>query len=460
LFNLLDLGLTPAVIMNLSRAWHERDYEDMRRIIATGLTLFAAIGIIGGVAVALLVPWLVNGLLHVPAGLRSDARLALWLSALAFTLNMWLAVFNAIPTALERFDLLAARTIGLSLVGTVAVIVYALLGGGLVGLMIINLLLSVAGLLLFYLASRALLPSITFRPGFDRGSFQRLARFSMFKFAGTVGGILSFRFDQFAIAALVNVTAVGFYAIAAGAASRIFTTVIELVAPLFPRASKLADDPAHLRALYLRSTRIAFLVSTLLLSILFVYADLFLRYWIRGARGLEVEHQGTAALRWLALAFLIQSIAAVPAVFSEALGKPEINNGFSIAGAIIHIPLVLILVPIYGLTGAAIALCINSATQTVAFIVVAGRVLAGIGVRELWARSIARPLAAAFLASVLGYLLRGIVHGLSGLAVAAGVMALVYLGAALGLTAITRDDVQEARHALQLLPARLQGVRT
>jgi hypothetical protein len=52
------------------------------------------------------------------------------------------------------------------------------------------------------------------------------------------------------------------------------------------------------------------------------------------------------------------------------------------------------------------------------------------------------------------------VHGLSGLAVAAGVMALVYLGAALGLTAITRDDVQEARHALQLLPARLQGVRT
>jgi O-antigen/teichoic acid export membrane protein len=459
LFNLLDLGLTPAIIMSLSRSWERRAHREMQEALSTAFTLFIGIGVVGGVVLALLVPWIVAVLLHVPPQARADARLALWLSALAFALNMWLAVFNAVPIALERYDLVAARLVFLSLVNTVVTIVYALFGGTLAGLMIINVLTTIGGLTLFYAISRSLLSSIHFRPGFSPASFRQLARFSAFKFAGTLGGILSFRFDQFAIGALINVSAVGYYAIPANAAARIFSLLIELVAPLFPRASKLSGSLATIRVLFLQGTRIAFLLSTLTLSIIFVFADLLLQYWIHGAHGVLVARESTAALRWLAIAFMIQSVAAVPAVFSEALGKPEINNSFAVAGAIIHVPLVLLLVPRLGITGAAVALCLNSATQTVAFVIVASRKLADVSVWELLRSSITRPLVAACLASALGFVLRGMVHGLFSLGLAAVCMALAYLVFALGVTAITRDDLRYARRVSRMLPARLQGAR-
>jgi len=457
LLNILDLGLTPAVIMLLSRAWQERALGDMQRATSTGFTLFLGIGLIGGVVLALLVPWMTDSLLHVPASTRGAARFALWLSTGAFTLNMWLAVFSAVPIALERYDLVTARVIGVSLTSTVAIIICAVAGGGLQALMIVNILTSIAGLIMFYTVSRRLLPEITLRPGFDYSTFRQLARFSSFKFAGAVGGILTFRFDQFAIGALMNVTAVGYYAVPANASLRVFTSLIELIQPLFPRISKLRGDPAARRSLFLRGARVMNLVSLGILVILGVFADLVLRYWIHGDQGRLIEVQSTPAFRWLLAAFLIQSLAAVPAIFSEALGRPEVNNGFSVAGALIHVPLVLLLVPRFGITGAALALFINSATQTAAFVLYASRRMAGVGVQELATETLARPAAAAAAAAIGAFLLRPLVDSLLTLLLMMMGAFMLYVLACIALSAVRREDLRTVGQAAERLPTRFPG---
>jgi O-antigen/teichoic acid export membrane protein len=457
LLNILDLGLTPAVIMLLSRAWHEHATGDIQRATSTGFTLFLGIGLIGGGILAFLVPWMTDSLLHIPASTRGAARFALWLSTGAFMLNMWLAVFSAVPIALERYDLVTARVIGVSLTSTIAIIICVLAGGGLQALMIVNILTSVAGLIMFYTVSRRLIPEIKLRPGFDRMTFRQLARFSAFKFAGTVGGILSFRFDQFAIGALMNVTAVGYYAVPANASLRVFTSLIELIQPLFPRISKLRGDPDMRRSLFLRGARVMNLVSLGILAILFVFADLVLRYWIHGDQGRLIEAQSTPAFRWLLAAFLIQSLAAVPAIFSEALGRPEVNNGFSVAGALIHVPLVLLLVPHFGITGAALALLINSATQTVAFVVYASRSMASVGVRELTMKTLARPAAAASAAAIGAILLRPLVHSLATLLLMLVGAFVLYVLACIAFSAVVREDLRVVGQAAERLPTRFPG---
>jgi O-antigen/teichoic acid export membrane protein len=457
LLNILDLGLTPAVIMLLSRSWHERSISDMQRIVSTGFSLFLSIGLIGGVALALLVPWMTNSLLHVPVPTRSATRVTLWLSTGAFTLNMWLAVFNAVPMALERYDLVAVRIVGVSLAGTVAIIVISLAGGGLLALMLINLLMSIAGLVVFYIMSRRLLPVIRLRPGFDAATFRQLARFSGFKFAGTLGVILTFRFDQFAIGALMNVRAVGYYAVPANGALRVFSALSELIQPLFPRVSKLGADGAARRTLFLQSARIMTMVSFGTLTILFVFADLILRYWIHGDQGRIVAAQATPAFRWLLLAFLIESLATVPSIFSEALNRPEINNGFAVAGALIHIPLVLLLVPHFGITGAAIALFIHSVTQTSVFVIYASKNMAGVGVWELLTATLARPVAAALATAVGAYLLRIVVHGLLELAMALIGALFLYVLACFGFAAVRREDLITVAHTAERLPMNFPG---
>jgi O-antigen/teichoic acid export membrane protein len=457
LLNILDLGLTPAIIMLLSRAWHEHEIGDMQRATSTGFTLFLGIGIIGGGVMALLVPWMVGSLLHVPASTRSAARFALWLSTGAFVLNMWLAVFSAVPIALERYDLVTARVIGVSLTSTVALLICVLAGGGLQALMIVNILTSVVGLLLFYTVSRRLLPEIRLRPGFDRATFRQLARFSAFKFVGSVSGILTFRFDQFAIGALMNVTAVGYYGVPANASLRVFTSLIELIQPLFPRISKMRGDPVLRRSLFLRGARVMNLASLGILSILIVFADCVLRYWIHGDQGRVIALQSTPAFRWLLAAFIIQSLAAVPAIFSEALGWPEINNGFSVAGALIHVPLVLILVPHFGITGAALALFINSVTQTVAFVVYASRRTADVGAWELFTQTLARPAGGAVIGAVGALLLRPLVGSIPTLLLGLALSFLLYIGACFLLSAVQSEDLRSLGRAVERLPTRMPG---
>lgn len=457
LLSLLDLGLTPAIVMLMSRAWHSGDQKEMQRVLATAFTLFLGIGLLGACILAALVPWMVTSLLHVPRALQSAARFALWLSTAAFALNMWFAVFNAIPVALERYDLVAARMVGLSLVSTAVSVVYAILGGGLQGLVTINVGTVIAGIGLFYVVSRSLAPGILFRPGFDLGAFRQLARFSAFKFTGSVGGILSFRFDQFAIAALAGVGAVALYAIPANATSRIFGLIVDLVSPVFPRASKLKGDTGAIRTLFLRGTRSVALIAGLVLTGLFVFADLLLRYWIGGAEGAHVAATSTATMRWLLIAFWIQALAAIPAIFCEALGRPEINNGFSVAGAIMHVPLVLLLVPRMGITGAALALAINSATQTSVFILFASRRVAGVFPKELLSAALARPTVASAITVAVGLLVHGWIHSVPALALSFGGMLLFYLAVCLALSAVTREDVDTVAIVIDGLPVHFPG---
>jgi O-antigen/teichoic acid export membrane protein len=442
LLALLDFGLTPALVTLLSRAWHQHELDESQRLIGTALTLYLAIGAIGGVVFALLVPWAVQDLLHVPAALQSSARIALYLSAAGFAFNMWLAVFNAVPYALQRYDLVAIRIVGLSLITTVALIVYALLGGVLEGFVLINVAGAVIGLLIFYLVSRALLPGIHFTPRFDEASFRRLGRFAGFKFAGTVGGIFAFRFDQFAVGAILGVSAAGLYAIPASASQRLLSLLSELASPFFPRASTMRGDQERLRVLFFAGGRLLALAATPMLLLLFALAEPTLRFWIGGTQGLQVAQASTPAFRWLLAALLIQSVAIIPVTFCEAMGKPEINNSFAVASALIHIPLVLLLVPRFGITGAAIALFINSATQTLVFIVYASRLLFQVSLIQLLRRTFIRPLAAALLTAALAYVaVRPLIQNRLTLALALVLLPVVYLGVAFLLSAFTREDL-------------------
>jgi len=453
LLALLDFGLTPALITLLSRAWLQERLDESRRLVGTALTLYLAIGATGGVVFALLVPWAVTDLLHVPAALQAPARTALWLSTAGFVFNMWLAVFNAVPYALQRYDLVAVRIVGLSLITTVALIVYALAGGVLEGFVLINVAGALVGLLIFYLMSRALLPGVRFTPRFDPVSFRRLARFATFKFAGTVGGIFTFRFDQFAVGAILGVSAAGLYAIPASASQKLLALLAELASPFFPRASTLRGDDERMRALFFAGSRLLALAATPLLLLLFVLAEPVLRFWIGGAQGIQVAQASGPAFRWLLAALLIQSVAIIPVTFCEALGRPEINNSFAVASALIHIPLVLLLVPRFGITGAAVALFINSATQTVVFIVYASHKLFQVSLGELLRKTVARPLAAAALTAGLAYVVaRPLIDSRLTLIVALVLLPIVYLGVALLLSAITRDDLARIPRLRENLP--------
>jgi O-antigen/teichoic acid export membrane protein len=440
---LLDLGLTPALINSLSYALHHDGKETVGRILGTALSIYLGLGLVAGGALALLSPFIVTSVFHVSPDIQAAATTAMQISAVGLALNLWLAVFNAVPYALERFELVGARQVGVTLVVSASLIVYALLGGTLVGFAAINVLGTAVGGVLFYFVSRRLLPGVEFRPRFDTVAARRLSRFSAFKLAGSMGGFFAYRFDQFAIGALLGVVSAGLYAIPSNALSRVQQVIVDMVAPLFPRVSRERSDFTAVAKILLNSTRLLSVVALSILVPIFVLADLLLRRWIGGSEGALLSTNATAALRLLAVAISIQALAATPFTLCEAIGRPEIPNGFAVASAIIHVPLIFILVPRFGITGAALALLINSATQTVVFIVFAATRVFHLRLTELVSESIARPMLAALGTGAIGWLIRPAVHGRLTLVAALAGLWLLYLALALVVGALTRADLRQ-----------------
>src|SRR5579872_3016740 len=305
----------------------------MERILGTALTVYFIVGALLAGGVALLVPWLTSSVLHISTRLLHDAQTALWLSTASFLISIMFSVFNSVPTALERYDLVVLRTLLVSVVTTASVIIYVLLGGGLVGVIVINLLGNAAALGLFFAVTRVLLPDMRVRPTFDGRTARAIARFSAFKIAGAVGALVTYRFDQVAIGAFLGVRSAGVYVVPSTAASRGLQFVAELMTPLFPRVSKRAGDPAAVRSLLLRSTRLMTLVSGPAFVLLFVFAEPTIRAWIGGEPGRALAIEGGPTLRWFAAASLIQAIAMPGAFVAEGANKPQINNGFAVASA-------------------------------------------------------------------------------------------------------------------------------
>src|SRR5438445_478821 len=89
----LDLGLTPAVVRSIALHRAAGQAEGLERIIRTAFGTLLILGLVGGVVLALLTPFAVTTLLHIPAALPGDAMFVFYLAALAFVFNIGLVVF-------------------------------------------------------------------------------------------------------------------------------------------------------------------------------------------------------------------------------------------------------------------------------------------------------------------------------------------------------------------------------
>ena len=143
---------------------------------------------------------------------------------------------------------------------------------------------------------------------------------------GSAAGVLFFRFDQVAIGSILGVSQLGAYAVPANALARVQGLVQNTVAPVYPRVASTVGDVKRTQATYLEASRLVAVIAMPAAVILFILANRILLHWIGGSPGQVIAAESTGAMRWLVGAILIQELAAVPVVFCEASGRPQINK--------------------------------------------------------------------------------------------------------------------------------------
>jgi O-antigen/teichoic acid export membrane protein len=351
---LMEMGLGQAIIRYMAYYRELGHGATVLAIIKRAVIWFTAIGVVGGMALLLLSPWLVKDVLHVPAALQATGVAAFRLSAINFFLMMLISAASAVMPAFLRFDLAALMT---GVVGTVASIGPAVLvtfGYGLEQVVLFSIALNVVTL-----AGYALFAVRLCRP-LDRtqGAPWKDVRAAVIKFAGlhaaTQVHVEVAAQTSKAVVGIANGTAsAAYYQVPSVLSSNLRAVLIRLAQVIFPHGSQLFARKDHegVRNLYLRTSRVFFLINATATAGMVVFAYPLIRYWV----GPEFADKGGIALIIMAVTSMLNCTQYSALSLNLSAARPGVNLGFSLVNSVVSLALVYPLTVKWGVTGAAAA---------------------------------------------------------------------------------------------------------
>jgi O-antigen/teichoic acid export membrane protein len=213
--------------------------------------------------------------------------------------------------------------------------------GAVLGYLLGNLF---AAVLAIYLVSRV----TRLHLAFEVNLVKKMVHFGFRSYIGSIFQFLNYRLDVFLVTALAGTTAVGYYVVAVTLVERIWDLPNAIRTVLQPRMTAVSEQESIRMAVVF--TRNVFMLGGLLgLSLAFLD-----RFAIKLLFGKEYLPAAQALLILLpgAVVFSINKILAAHLV---ARGYPQIPSATAIIGLLVNIPLNLLLVPRWGMRGAAVA---------------------------------------------------------------------------------------------------------
>jgi len=230
--------------------------------------------------------------------------------------------------------------------------------------------------------------------------------------------------DRLIIGGFLTLSDLGFYAVSA-AIARKFNAFCGVVSDsVMPMMAELKGrgETERLRNLYLKSTELSLFVVLPVLILSFALVPQFLTLWLGG----DFSLRGTWPFRLLVLANLAYQWSTLPANAALSSGAPELTSALQGVKVILLLILWPMLVPRWGISGAAFALLAAEWAICPALLTYVHRRLLGISWRTYLAEACARPCLAASALAAYAFAARPFVGSWSSLLLAGALGALIF----------------------------------
>lgn len=386
---LLNFGFGRAVSKYVSELYWAGDFQAINSLLRSALTVSFLAGGAGCVLLLSFQKPLVSGLIHGDQSAASYAGFAVLATALGVLISLPLDSISAVPIAVQRFDITNRINILLSTMknaGAVAVLAAGLFFKAVLGVYIFA---SVLVFLAYVYYARKLLPGLSLRPSLNWRDIKRLARFSAPVLVGSASALVVHRLDRVLMAYFLPVAAVAFYVIPYSLAERTWMGVGNITSVIFPSASELSSqqDGGKVKELYVRASKMALLAAMPATLLLLGAPEQILHYWV----GPEYALRGALALQFLAGGFLFNIAVHVPYVVAQGVDRPWISARYSLLNGIANLVLFLVLIPRFGILGAAAAFFVSEVAIAPLFIWEVNRAV-GVPFQRLVREAYLRPL--------------------------------------------------------------------
>lgn len=445
-FVVLDLDLGTAVTKYVAEFRAKGDSPTIRKIVETSLFVYLLMGALLALFFLAAGDFFVAQIIHVSPGKREMAKSSLALIGLSFLFNMPTWIFGAVLQACHRFDLLSKLSFAFTtlIVGGTVILVAA--GRGLIDVLWLNVAVALLTLIAHALAARGACPAIAFRPRFDPPTARMIFSFSLVTFLGRLVANLWFRIDRLLISALISASAVTYYAVAYLPVLMMLRLAAVFQNVALPLASEFygGEEGPRVRILYLRASKLAFLLILACGLPLFIFGDFVLALWMGG----DFAPKGTLTLRLLIVGQAVMVLSSIASTITLGLTRPWFQTLFSTGMALLSLPIFLLFIPRLGIAGAALGLTLPPLVLYPVYLVMTNRILDipnEIFLNQVVGRAVLSTLGAGGISWVF---LRAWASSPLGLAMASAGCLALFAFFILSLGALNREDRETFRLAL------------
>jgi O-antigen/teichoic acid export membrane protein len=359
---MFDFGLGKATVRFVADATG-KGKERLREIIHASVFTQTSMGAVAGVLLFLFAPLLVHRVFSLAPGSMGEAIAMFRVLALHLPVLLCLAALRAALEGAQRFDISTPLRIPSSLASVAVPAIAAPMGASLATIMWLLLGVRVAlAVITMYAVRRVLLPDRWSVPSGFQTLREMLGYSGWVAVSAAVGPILS-SFDRFAVGSVVGSTALGYYSGAAEGANRFLLIPVTAFSAMLPALA--ATDASDGRARSLAVThaarrQLSALFFPLCLA-LFVFGPTLLGIWL----GPAFAQAAGLALRILSAGIFLTGLAVLPLALLYGSGRPDLPAKINLFQVAVHIPLTIILVQRWGITGAAMAVAVRCAEDFV-----------------------------------------------------------------------------------------------
>ncbi len=371
-FGLFDLGLGRALTKLLAERLGEGRDSENAALIWTGISLLAGLGLVAGIALALLAPRLAGNVLNVPPGLQAEVVETFWLLACTLPMVFVTTGLRAVLEAHRRFDLanLVVLPLGFwTFVSPLLVLPFS-------NRLSIVVLVLVAGrgmaLAANAFACGRVRPGIFATRHLRTGLIPRLLSFGGWITVSHVVGPVMVYFDRFLIGSWLTLSAVAHYTTPYEMVTKLSVVPSAVVGVLFPAlAATLTTDPDRAAEVFDRGNKAIFALLTPLSLIACTLAHEGLRLWIGPAFAAE----SFRVAQWLAAGVLVNGAAWVPLTAIQAVGRPDLTAKLHLIELPCYVAALWCAIGPLGIAGAAAVWAARVSVDAVALFLISGTLL-------------------------------------------------------------------------------------
>lgn len=368
-FGFFDLGLGWALTKLVADRLGADRAGEVPALTWTALAIMTAFGVVGGVVLAALAPWLVGHVLTVPAALQPEARIAFRCVAISIPFVIATAGLRGLLAAFQRFDLITAIRVPVGVFTYLAPLAVILVSRSLPAVVAVLVAGRVVATGAHFVFCRRVVPGFAHGFTFESAVVGPLLRFGGWMTVSNVVGPLMVSADRFVIGAMLSVASVAYYSTPYEVVSKLLLFPSVVLGVLFPAlAMTLRTDAARAGRLYARGTAVVFTILLPLLLALATFAPEGLGRWL----GPEFALRSTFVLRALAVGVFVNGVAQVAFGLIQGAGRPDFTARLHLGELVIYAPLLAWLVRRWGIEGAAVAWAARAAIDAGALLVFAG----------------------------------------------------------------------------------------